>query len=63
MDKYIRYIKENWEIAVLAVVSLLAVVSCVVFFYGGSEEELATATSRQKLERQKFEHQDQDILR
>ena len=53
MDKFIKYVKENWEIAVLAVVCLLAIISCVVFFCGGSEEELATASSRQKLERQR----------
>ncbi len=53
MDKYIKVIKENWEAAVLAATCVLAVLSIVVFFCGGREEENVTATSRQQLVRQK----------
>lgn len=51
MDKYIKLAKENWEVLVFSVTSLLAVVLFVVFFLGNHEDESVASKSKQKLER------------
>ena len=53
MDKNIKLVKENWEVLVLAVTSLLAVVLLAVFFLGSESEENVASKSKQKLERAK----------
>ena len=53
MDRIIRLAKENWEVLVLSVTCLIAVVSISVSFWGSDEEETVRWKSNQKLERPK----------
>ncbi len=51
MDKYIKLAKENWEVLIFSVTSLLAVLLLAVFFLGNHEDESVASKSKQKLER------------